>query len=371
MKQGGNMQKIVHVLLYGLLLAVVFTGMMGITHFIAEEEERVAQETERQLALQRAADKEAEEQKQLQLENTRTVLVKNLPVYQEKKIVKQKADSDRVTLSYGERMTLLEEDGLYAKIQTESGQTGYVWKDGIGKLQQTDHGLQNPNAPDTQPPFVVFIDVEEAVQQEQTSPQERDAQDTISLNTALKLEKKLESRGYVVIMARRSPENSLSDAKSAELASQIEADASIRICTDYLTDVSDNDAGNPADDSPDNQTNNGTGGTLQRAAAYCSTKQSAFPAARYAADSKKLGKYLLKSYTKETGFTNAGVLGTDEYPGIQKSKTPAIVLKTEPVSGPENAGRMERAKFQAKMADGIADGLDAYFRWKMEQTAAI
>lgn len=354
------MKKVVHILLYGLLLAVTFTGMTGITHFIAEEEARVAQEAERQLAVQRAiADKEAEAQKQKQLEKTRTVLVKELLVYQEKKIAKRKADSDIAILSYGDRMTLLEEDSLYAKIQTESGQTGYVWKDGIGKVEQTDAGLrQNPKAADTQPPFVIFIDVEKSGQQEQTLPQELAAQEAVSLKTALKLEKKLEARGYVAIMARRSMEDPISDAKSAELASQMKADAVIRIGTDCPGDVSDNAAGNPAAGSP-----------ADSAVVYCAGKESLTPAARYADDSKKLGKYLLKYYTKETGLANAGVLETNEYTGIQKSRMPAIVLKTQYTPGEKIADRIQQAKYQAKMARGMADGLDAYFRWKTERTA--
>ena len=122
------MKKIVYVLMYVLLLAVTVTGMLGIRHFIIEEESRVQQEAEKQLAAAKAAEKKAAEKaRQEQIEKTSMVLVKTLPVYQEKKIVKIKAGSDTDMLSYGDKVVVLEEDELYAAIQTENGQTGYVW----------------------------------------------------------------------------------------------------------------------------------------------------------------------------------------------------------------------------------------------------
>ena len=115
------MKKIVYVLMYVLLLAVTVTGMLGIRHFIIEEESRVQQEAEKQLAAAKAAEKKAAEKaRQEQIEKTRMVLVKTLPVYQEKKIVKIKAGSDTDMLSYGDKVVVLEEDELYAAIQTEN-----------------------------------------------------------------------------------------------------------------------------------------------------------------------------------------------------------------------------------------------------------
>lgn len=334
------MKKIVYVLMYGLLLAVTVTGMLGIRHFIIEEESRVQQEAEKQLAAAKAAEeKAAEKARQEQMEKTRMVLVKTLPVYQEKKIVKIKAGSDTDMLSYGDKVVVLEEDELYAAIQTENGQTGYVWRDCIGKLSDKNDQPRDLMQTEDQRKVVV-IDVEELLQKDTA------VQEEVSLRTAARLEKKLKERGYVVVMSKRSAEHVISNAKSAELANQIQADAVVRIC---------------AFDHQDQETD----GT----AVYCSAKDSRYPAARYAAASKKLGKRILKYYTKATGFDSAGVLESDDYIGIRRGKTPVVVLKLGNLSDEAEKSKMNKPKFQAKMARGIADGVDAYFNDNFALTA--
>ncbi len=327
------MKKIVHVLLYGLLLAVVLTGIMGITHFIRKEDQRVEQEAERLLAAKKAAaENEADNSKTMQSENIRTVLVKKLPVYKEKKIVKIKADNNVEMLSYGDEVTLLEDDSLYAKIETKSGQKGYVWGDCIG--------MQAESAQTGQQFQAVVIDVE-VLQEEQTT------QETISFNTARNLEKKLKERGYTVVMGKRAMEDTVSNAKIAELANQIQADVVVRICTEYNTDPE-----------------------VCGAAAYCCPRDSSYPASAFADVSQKLGKKILKYYTKATGFTSAGVLESDAFAGIRRSKIPVIVLNMGYLSNDRENSKMSGQKFQAKMAKGIADGLDAYFLWKQKEQAA-
>lgn len=331
------MKKIVHVLLYGLLLAVVLTGIMGITHFIGKEDQRVEQEAERLLAAKKAAaENEADNGKTIRSENIRSVLVKKLPVYKEKKIVKIKADNDVDMLSYGDEVTLLEDDSLYAKIETKSGQKGYVWRDCIG--------LQAESAQTGQQYQTVVIDIE--VLKEEQNESEHTAQETISLNTARNLEKKLKERGYTVVMGKREMEDTVSNAKIAELANQIQADVVVRICTEYNTDPE-----------------------VSGAAAYCCPRDSSYPAGAFADDSQKLGKKILKFYTKATGFTSAGVLESDAFAGIRRSKIPVIVLNMGYLSNDREHSKMSGQKFQAKMAKGIADGLDAYFLWKQKVQA--
>ena len=179
------------------------------------------QEAERLLAAKKAAaENEADNSKTIQSENIRTVLVKKLPVYKEKKIVKIKADNDAEMLSYGDEVTLLEEDSLYAKIETKSGQKGYVWGDCIG--------LQAESAQTGQQFQAVVIDVE-VLQEEQDEP-EYTAQETICFNIARNLEKRLKERGYTVVMGKRAIEDTVSNAKIAELANQIQVVSRRCIC---------------------------------------------------------------------------------------------------------------------------------------------
>lgn len=315
-------------MLYGLLLAVVLAGMTGIMHFIVQEEERVEMEAEKRLALESGEMKdEPQESGGSQPENTRMVLVKELPVYKNKKIVKTDTQADTQILPYGSKVAVLEEDGLYVKIKTENGAVGYVWGDCIGSFPEEEKqtGVQ---------PKVVVIHVET----QSLSGLEISGQDAWSLKIAVKLEKKLEARGYTAVMAQRPGEDSIRTAKATELANQIQADAVIHIGTGSSTDAAE-------------------GG----AAIYCSTSDSAYPAVKNYKDSKKLAKKIIKHYTESTGFANAGVLESDAYPGIQRSKSPVVLLRLGYLTNEDESRRMGKPKFQAKMAGGIADGIDAYF----------
>lgn len=330
------MKKLINVLLYSLLLVVVMAGMMGIRYFIVQEEERVELETEKRLEAERNAAMEDAADNGGQPENRYTVLVKQLPVYKNKKIVKIKADSGTEILSYGDKITVLRESGSYAQIQTETGTTGYVWSDCIGVPSDKD---KQANAQ----PEVVVIDVKKPEQGQEESFWQ-DAW-VWSLKTAEKTEQKLEENGYTAVVVNRAEKNAVSAAKSAELANQIKADAVIHIyigSSEYSAD---------SESQPDSG-----------AAAYCCTSGSSDPAAKYYTDSRKLGKYVLKYYTKTTGFDSAGILESGGFPEIQRSKRPVILFQMGNLSNEEQNRKMSKARFQSKMARGITDGIDAYFR---------
>lgn len=311
------MKKMVNALLYSLLLAVALAGMIGIRYFIVQEQERVELVEERRLAAEIEKEKEiSASNDEKPTENSGIVLVKKLPIYKQKKIVKAKTNADMQILSYGDEVTILQKDGLYTKIRTKNGETGYVWSDCM-----SEQSAQEVQA-DVRPK-VVFL----AVSAQELSDRE------LGLELAETLEKKLEQRGYLVVMASRKQEDALSDAKSTELANQIKADVVIHL-------------GIGVDSSEDP--------TVDKAAVYCLAGDSQYPAAKYHTDSKKLGKKVLKYYTKAVGFDSAGVLESDEYSCIQQYKRPAILLKLGELAD-------EGQKLQAKMARGIADGVDAYF----------
>lgn len=336
------MKKLVNVLLYSLLLVVVMAGMMGIRYFIVQEEERVELEAEKRLEAERNAAME-DMADSSQSENIYMVLVKQLPVYKNKKIVKIKADSDADILSYGDKVTVLSESRSYAQIQTEAGTAGYVWGDCIGALSDKDkqaNAQPGGNVQKDEKPEVVVIDVSKPEQRQETQ-EESSWQDAWvwSLETAKKTEKKLEEKGYTAVMVNGEEGDTVSTAKSTELANQIKADAVIHICI--------GSSGEPADSG---------------AAVYCCTSGSSGPAAKYYTDSRKLAKHVLKYYTKATGFDNAGIMESDEYMGIQRSKRPMILFKIGNLSNEEENRKMSKSRFQSKMARGITDGIDAYFR---------
>lgn len=334
--------------------------MMGIRYFIVQEEERVEleadkrMEAERNVAMEDAADNSG------QPENLYTVLVQQLPVYKNKKIVKIKADSGTEILSYGDKITVLSESGSYARIRTETGTTGYVWGDCIGLLPGQDEQAGAQPGGEKEPgeheqtdiqSKVVVIDVKspEQVQEMQEESSRQDAW-VWSLKTAEKTEKKLEEGGCTAVMVNRAEGDAVSPAKSAELANQIKADAVIHIYIGSTEDLADSEVLANSESYLDSG-----------AAAYCCTGGSSNPAAEYYADSRKLAKYVLKYYTKVTGFDNAGISESDEYPGIQRSKRPMILFRMGSLSNEEENCKIGKAKFQSKMARGITDGIEAYF----------
>lgn len=334
------MKKLINGLLYSLLVAVAAAGLAGVAHFTVQEKERETrwEEAERRLAL--------EEQEKASLAGSgdhaqgqddadvRTVFVKKLPVYQKKKITK--AASGMETLSYGDQVTVLEEDGLYAKVRTGQDHVGYVWNDCIGAYTGGQHPASAPK--------VLVLDVKLT---------EQDA-DMLCLKLAADLKKRLEGRGYQAVLAVRAGESVEKEERRARLANQIQADVLLQIGIgsgkEEQSSLADDVGGSsePAENE-----------TIHSAVAYCAAADS--PVAKYRSDSRKLGKKILNHYAKQTGISNGGVRDTSDGTGINQSKMPAVLLNLGETSDSDPYGKMKKAKFQAKMVKGIADGIEAYF----------
>lgn len=373
----GCMKKLVNGLLYSLLIAVAAAGLAGVAHFVVQDQERAAlwEEAERRLAQaeQEKAEEDAKKQQEQDKEKIREVFVKNLPVYKEKKITKGKAGRVEM-LSYGDEVTVLEEDGLYTKVRTRQEGVGYVWSDCIGIRE----GGQNLT------PFkVVALDVK-------LSGQDGEEADELCLKLAADLEQRLEELGYAAVLTARTGEEEDKEAKRVLLANQIQADAMLQICLEYsagnAADGGSSTAENGADSSStaENGTDgsstaengadgsstaeNGDGSGMSEndaggsAVVYCAAADSQDPAAQYRTDSGKLGKKVLKYYTKQTGMENGGVLETSDGTSINQSTMPAVLLKLGDVSDSGQSAKMKKAKFQAKMVQGIAQGIEAYFQ---------
>ena len=342
------MKKLINGLLYSILLAVAAVGTAGVAHFIVQEQGRVELEAQqRRLAEAERAKEEAERARQEEAqrnENLRAVVVKELPVYQKKNITKIKAGRTQL-LSYGAEVTVLQEDGLYTKIRTEQDDIGYVWSDCIG--------IRTDGQPPAAEPKVVVLDVNLSAHKQDDTGQAEEA-DTLCLSLAAGLETVLEARGLETVLTARAGEGVSSSAKRAELANQIQADVMLQIClgsassdaavhnqgTDGSTDTADDKAGS--------------------AAVYIAAPDSQHPAAKRSADSKKLGKKIIKYYTKQTGIKNGGITESEDTVSISQSKMPAVMLRLGDLSDSTQYRKMKKETFQAKMIQGIADGIEAY-----------
>lgn len=160
----------------------------------------------------------------------------------------------------------------------------------------------------------------------------------LNLQVAKKLRKELLSRGYRVVMIRTGNQVDISNKQRALMANKSGADIYIRIHADGSTSSS----------------------TRGASALYPSTKNP------YVGDlskaSQKLSKCLLQHYCKETGIRNRGLSLRDDLTGTNWSKIPVSLIEMGFLSNQDEDRMMQKKSVQKKMAKGMADGIDAYFK---------
>ena len=160
----------------------------------------------------------------------------------------------------------------------------------------------------------------------------------LTLAVSKKLQKELKARGYKVYMIRTKNNVNISNKKRAQLANKSGADIYIRIHAD----------------SSNSRAVTGASGL------YPSKANRYVP--KLSAKSKKLSSCLLKSYCKKTKIRNRGLVARDDLTGTNWSKIPVSLIEMGFLSNPSEDRKMQKSNFQTKMAKGIADGIDAYFK---------
>ena len=132
----------------------------------------------------------------------------------------------------------------------------------------------------------------------------------LTLAVSKKLQKELKARGYKVYMIRTKNNVNISNKKRAQLANKSGADIYIRIHAD-------------------------------------SSNSRAVTGAS--------GLYPSKA-------RNRGLVARDDLTGTNWSKIPVSLIEMGFLSNPSEDRKMQKSNFQTKMAKGIADGIDAYFK---------
>ena len=160
----------------------------------------------------------------------------------------------------------------------------------------------------------------------------------LTLAVAKKLQKELKNRGYQVYMIRTKNNVNISNKKRAQLANKSGSDIYIRL---------------HGDSSASSAVTGASGLYPSKANKYVSKLSS---------KSKKLSECLLKAYCKGTKIRNRGLVTRDDLTGTNWSKIPVSLIEMGFMSNPAEDRKMQKSKFQTKMAKGIADGIDAYFK---------
>ena len=160
----------------------------------------------------------------------------------------------------------------------------------------------------------------------------------LNLNISKQLRTELEKRGYEVVLTREDQDTAISNKERALLAAESGADIYVRIHANGSEDSSANGAMTmvPSKENP-----------------YVST---------LADSSYLLGQCIIDAYCNATGIRNNGVQLYDNMSGINWSKIPVTILEMGFMTNQSDDENMEKPEFQIKMVQGIADGIEEYFR---------
>ena len=161
---------------------------------------------------------------------------------------------------------------------------------------------------------------------------------SLALKVAKKLKKILKKRGYKVIMCRTKNDVDMSNSERAAIANKNKADVFIRIHA--------NGAANKA---------------VNGAMTICQTKNNPYNSDIYSS-SKLLSDKVLDGVVDKSGCKKLYVWETDTMSGINWSKVPVTIVEMGYMTNEKEDRALNTASYQKKMAEGMADGIDAYFK---------
>lgn len=159
----------------------------------------------------------------------------------------------------------------------------------------------------------------------------------LNLQVSLKLKNVLEQRGYQVVMTRTDNDTAISNKERARFVAEQGAEIYVRIHAN-------------GDDSH----------TASGALSMSPSAQNPYIPQLYDS-SNRLSQCILDAYCQATGFQNLGVQYYDNMTGINWSTVPVTILEMGFMTFESDDRQMNDDTFQHTMAEGIANGIDAYF----------
>ena len=160
----------------------------------------------------------------------------------------------------------------------------------------------------------------------------------LTLQVSLQLRDELEARGYEVYMIRTTHDVNISNAERAQMAAAAGADILVRI-----------------------HANGSDNTSISGALTMAPSNSNPYLTKSVISASQTLSRKIVDSFCAATGAKNQGVMSTDAMSGINWSTIPVSIVEMGYMTNRAEDLKMASASYQAKMVQGIANGIDTYY----------
>jgi N-acetylmuramoyl-L-alanine amidase len=162
----------------------------------------------------------------------------------------------------------------------------------------------------------------------------------LNLEVSLLIKDELVSRGIEVAMTRETHEVDISNKQRADMANEAGAALAVRIHAD-------------GDSSPKTKGFS----VLYPSASFAAVKP-------IAAESRQAAGFILEHLKAATDTAGRGLSARSDLSGFNWSKVPVVLVELGFMTNPEEDELMSEAKYQKKLAVGIADGIEQFLKSK-------